>query len=169
MKQIDYIFIHCSAGHGDLESVRKFWREVRGWRGVGYHTFIDYDGHRHRVAPYNQIVNGVLGYNHRSIHICYRGGVLKSNTYIVSDSRSIKQKDGIILEISDALKYLQDNQPIDQIRILGHRDASPDRNGDGIIEPWERIKDCPSFDAWQEYLHLAPNKTKPVYIAGRLA
>jgi N-acetylmuramoyl-L-alanine amidase len=169
MKTIDYIFIHCSAGHGDLESVRKFWREVRRWRGQGYHRFIDYDGEINFLAGWGQTVNGVLGYNDRSCHICYRGGVERNNHNKAVDTRTVYQKESIILSISDALHWLSMKQPIDHIRILGHRDASPDRNGDGIIEPWERIKECPSFDAWKEYLHLAPNKTPPQYINGRLA
>jgi hypothetical protein len=36
-------------------------------------------------------------------------------------------------------------------KIQGHRDFSPDRNGNGTIEPEEWIKACPSFDAKTEY------------------
>ncbi len=36
-------------------------------------------------------------------------------------------------------------------KIQGHRDFSPDKNHNGIIEPSEWIKDCPSFDAKTEY------------------
>ena len=34
--------------------------------------------------------------------------------------------------------------------ILGHRDFSPDRNGNGHVEPFEWLKECPGFDveAW---------------------
>lgn len=32
-------------------------------------------------------------------------------------------------------------------RICGHRDLSPDRNGDGVITPDEWLKECPCFDA----------------------
>ena len=38
-----------------------------------------------------------------------------------------------------------------QATILGHRDLSPDRNGDGRITPDEWIKLCPCFDAQREY------------------
>ena len=38
--------------------------------------------------------------------------------------------------------------------ICGHRDFSPDLNGDGIIEPWEWMKACPCFDAIDEYQSL---------------
>jgi hypothetical protein len=31
-------------------------------------------------------------------------------------------------------------------KICGHRDLSPDRNGNGVIEPGEWIKACPCFD-----------------------
>ena len=30
--------------------------------------------------------------------------------------------------------------------VCGHRDLSPDRNGDGIITPNEWVKACPGFD-----------------------
>jgi N-acetylmuramoyl-L-alanine amidase len=158
MRVIDYIFIHCSAGHGDLESMHRFWREVRGWKAPGYHRGVDYNGTRHEVAPLAAIVNGVKGYNHRSVHIYYRGGVARDNPNKAEDTRTSYQKGGLILAISDVLKELSQTQSINHIQIIGHRDASPDRNGNGVIEPWERIKECPSFDAYAEYLHLAPNK-----------
>jgi hypothetical protein len=38
--------------------------------------------------------------------------------------------------------------------IMGHRDTSKDTNHNGIIDPWERIKECPCFDAMVEYKDL---------------
>lgn len=37
-------------------------------------------------------------------------------------------------------------------RVCGHRDLSPDLNGDGVVTPAEWIKLCPSFDVahWLE-------------------
>ena len=35
--------------------------------------------------------------------------------------------------------------------ILGHRDLSPDLNGNGLIEPNEYLKQCPCFDVMKEY------------------
>ena len=37
------------------------------------------------------------------------------------------------------------------IQVLGHRDTSPDLNGDGVIEPYEYVKACPCFDV-KEFL-----------------
>lgn len=38
--------------------------------------------------------------------------------------------------------------------VVGHRDISPDLNHNGIVDPWERIKACPCFDAKVEYKEL---------------
>ena len=38
--------------------------------------------------------------------------------------------------------------------VLGHRDTSPDLDGDGIVEPEEWTKMCPCFDAKEEYSDL---------------
>ena len=44
------------------------------------------------------------------------------------------------------LQKLESEYP--SARICGHRDLSPDINGDGTITPNEWIKDCPCFDVW---------------------
>ena len=35
--------------------------------------------------------------------------------------------------------------------VIGHRDASPDTNGDGKVTPNEWIKQCPCFDVRAEF------------------
>ena len=39
-------------------------------------------------------------------------------------------------------------------KICGHRDLSPDLDGDGEIEPNEWIKMCPCFNAKKEYENI---------------
>ena len=34
--------------------------------------------------------------------------------------------------------------------IVGHRDLSPDLDGDGVVEPEEWVKQCPCFDVASE-------------------
>ena len=54
-----------------------------------------------------------------------------------------------------AIKWVEDNGGSkSKLTIKGHRDVSPDKNKNGIIESWERIKECPSFDAIPEYKNL---------------
>ena len=66
------------------------------------------------------------------------------------DTRTEAQKQSLIVAIFYVIGFLkayQDHIP----DIKGHRDFSPDQNNDGIISAWERIKECPSFDAIKEY------------------
>ena len=44
-------------------------------------------------------------------------------------------------------------------RVCGHRDLSPDKNGNGEIEPEEWMKACPCFDAEEEFKELVAEGT----------
>lgn len=155
MRFIEYIFIHCSAGHSDLEGVKRWWFGAKpngmGWKTGGYHKWVDYDGLITDVYPLTAITNGVQGLNSKSVHICYRGGVQKKNVKVSEDTRTELQKVGLLEAIREVLDELKRYQDISKIKILGHRDASKDLNGNGIIDSWERIKECPSFDVKKEY------------------
>ena len=153
-KNITDIAIHCTAGHGDIASIRRFWRSM-GWRTDGYHIFVDYDGSLNQLVPFNLPSNGVKGFNGSIINISYRGGVDKNNVNKAVDTRTPQQKEGIKRAILRALQWIEDTGGnISKIKIRGHRDFSPDKNGNGVIEAWERIKECPSFDAIPEYKSL---------------
>ena len=41
--------------------------------------------------------------------------------------------------------------------ILGHRDLSPDKDGDGVIETSEWVKHCPSFDVKEWLKNYTPD------------
>lgn len=158
MRRIDYIVIHCSAGFGDVAAIRRFWREVRGWKSDGYHRFILTNGEIVHLMDIAKVSNGVLGYNSNSVHICYQGGVDRKNVNVAIDTRTPEQKESILQAINEVLIELKKIQPVDHIKILGHRDFSPDKNGNGLIESWERIKECPSFNAIDEYWWIQGSK-----------
>lgn len=159
-KTITHIAIHCTAGHGDLASIRKFWRSL-GWKTDGYHLYVDYDGTITQLVPFNLPSNGVKGFNEKIINITYRGGVEKSNVNKASDTRTPQQKEALVRAIKRALQWIEQNGgDISKIKIQGHRDFSPDKNGNGVIEPWERIKECPSFEAISEYKNVIPEYLK---------
>lgn len=151
MRHIKFIVIHCSAGHGDLASVKKFWKDTLKWKTGGYHKWVDYDGTITDVYDLETVTNGVRGFNNHSVHISYRGGVEKGNVNKASDTRTEEQKAGILQAIKDVLTQLKEHQNVNGIKILGHRDFSTDKNGNGVIDSWERIKECPSFEASKEY------------------
>lgn len=37
------------------------------------------------------------------------------------------------------------------LRVCGHRDLSPDRNGDGVVDSSEWLKQCPCFEVSAEF------------------
>lgn len=151
-KKIKYIVIHCQAGHGTRESMETFWKKNLGWKSPGYHRWIDYDGTVHELADYNDATNGVAGFNSETLHICYRGGVLRENVNKATDTRTQAQKASIIKEILKMKEWLCDNyNDLNNVMIIGHYHFSDDKNKNGAIESWERIKECPSFDAYEEY------------------
>lgn len=175
MRNIKYIVIHCSAGFSLIPSIENFWYKPKskgglGWKNPGYHIIIYEDGTKWYVTKdksystdkskwYPQLItNGVLGFNTNSIHICYIGGVDKNNVKVAKDTRTKPQKESIFKAFNDTFTFLKKEQPVDHILIRGHRDFSPDKNKNNVIEPWERIKECPSFDVIDEYGWLQGTK-----------
>ena len=147
-REIKYIVIHCSATNYDCKvtTILDYWRNVKGWKTVGYHCLIEFDGTVNYLLPFEKVSNGVAGHNSNSINVCYIGGVDKNGKSF--DTRSDKQKNSLLL----LLTKLKEDYP--NAEILGHRDLSPDLNGDGVIKPCEWVKECPSFDATEEYKDL---------------
>jgi N-acetylmuramoyl-L-alanine amidase len=146
MRQIDYIVIHCTAASAQQKTgdIIAYWKNVLGWKSYGYHWLIDADGSAEHLTPDDKIANGVKGYNHNSLHICYKGG----NGGV--DTRTILQKDALV-KLLKGYKKVYPNA-----KILGHRDLSPDLNNDGKITPNEWVKLCPCFSAITEYENLKP-------------
>lgn len=115
----------------------------------GYHYVIAPCGTIHQLLTEDKVSNGVKGYNSVSINIAYIGGIKKCGAKLVAvDNRTPEQKESMLA----LLKELRTRYP--KAIIQGHRDFSPDLNGNGKIEPFEFIKECPSFNAKDEYKHL---------------
>lgn len=147
MRPINEIIIHCSAtpeGRDvSVEDIRQ-WHVQRGFNDIGYHYVIYRDGSVHIGRPLWQVGAHCLGHNAHSVGICYIGGV---------EARTLKPKDTRTNEQKVTLRKLIDELRLrfPKARVLGHRDTSPDKNGNGKIEQWEWLKDCPCFDAKAEY------------------
>lgn len=147
MRKIERIFVHCTASPqtwGKDELLREF--KSKGWKSPGYHIAIGANGELHRLADDKNVTNGVQGYNSTAINVAYIGGIDAKGKGI--DNRTPEQKKSLIYVLSE----LKEKYP-DAV-ILGHRDISPDTNKNGIVDPWERIKECPCFDAKDEYKDL---------------
>jgi N-acetyl-anhydromuramyl-L-alanine amidase AmpD len=151
--KVDAIIIHCSAtregqdiGAKEIDAMHK----QRGFNGIGYHYVIRLDG---TVEPGRKETSvgahcntkgfSKESYNRHSIGICYVGGLDKNGK--AKDTRTPQQKASLMNLINDiCARY-----PI--VELLGHRDTSPDLNGNWEVEPAEYIKACPCFDVRSEY------------------
>lgn len=155
LREIRLIVLHCSASR---VTERYTFEQVRydhmhkdpPWTDIGYHYYIELDGAIHKGRPLWRIGAHVRGHNGNSVGICYEGGLNAAG--IPADTRTELQRAAILDCIKEVLELLRaDGQDTSSIRILGHRDLSPDLNGDGTIQASERIKECPCFDAIPEY------------------
>ena len=122
MRKIHLIVIHCSATRADKEL-----------------TAFDLDTmHRRR------------GFNGTGYHYYIRKDGTTHLTRPVerigahADTRTPEQRAALRLLVHQ----LQERFP--GCRVCGHRDLSPDRNGNGEIEPEEWIKACPCFEVKEE-------------------
>lgn len=142
MRTIDSIIIHCSAtpcGQDFTAADIDRWHRQRSFNGIGYHFVIRLDGTIENGRAIEKPGAHCIGWNNRSIGICYIGGLDACGH--PADTRTPKQKEAMKTLIS----RLQ-HEYFGIRTILGHRDTSPDLNGDGRIEPNEFIKACPCFD-----------------------
>ena len=144
MRKIERIFVHCTAGN-QKQTVADLKKEFKdkGWKNPGYHYVVLADGSIEPMLSEEQVSNGVKGYNSTSVNVAYTGGIDSRGKS--TDNRTEAQKESLRKILSELKKRYP------QAIILGHRDISPDRNKNGIVDPWERIKDCPCFDAKTEY------------------
>lgn len=150
-RNVDLIVIHCSASKETVdytfEQCIKDHR-ARGFHTCGYHRFISKDGTIHIGRDFDAIGAHVAGHNSRSIGICYEGGLDKHGA--PTDTRTEAQKIALIQCITEAVLYGEGEVKW----LFGHRDLSPDLNGNGVVEPNEWVKMCPCFDAEPEYKYL---------------
>lgn len=160
MRTINRIFVHCTASWQETTTVESLKAEFRqkGWKNPGYHWVIFPNGKIVQLLSEDNVANGVKDYNANSIHVAWVGGICYQTVKdengwpkkkIASvDNRTPNQKQALF-DLLTKLKLRYRNA-----QIMGHRDISPDLNHNGVIDPWERIKDCPCFDVMIEYMDI---------------
>lgn len=144
-RNITELIVHCSATPEGrdytVEQIRKD-HKAQGWSDIGYHYVIYRDGTRALGRDVDLVGAHCAagGHNQHSIGICYIGGVANIpntpyNRLPAKDTRTEEQKAALLSLLMD-LKKLYPNA-----KIYGHHDFEPH-------------KDCPSFNAKNEYKKL---------------
>lgn len=162
---ITKIVVHCSAttngkslaqqGKSSAQIIDS-WHKARGFRRsanavrhfnshlshIGYHFVIDVDGTVETGRQVGEIGAHVRGHNTHSVGICLVGGVGEGKE---KSHARFTTAQWHALEL--LLRQLEANHP--RAKVYGHRDLSPDIDGDGSITPNEWVKTCPNFDVWE--------------------
>lgn len=149
VRRITGIVIHCSAtqegqdfGSADIDR----WHRDRGFNGIGYHFVIRLDGTIETGRQLALAGAHTTGHNKNTVGICYIGGLDSSGK--AKDTRTPAQKEAM----QWLVQAIRSNLPNGLgLPVKGHRDYSPDRNGNGKVDRFERIKECPCFDAIPEF------------------
>lgn len=161
------IVVHCSASPNDKaftvydvdawHKARKFKRSSQALRSfnpelkhIGYHFVIERNGRVMSGRSLEEIGAHVQGNNAKSIGICLIG----TDEFTDAQYQSLR---GLLIQIAVKIS----NRPIFDVKqalnvygelgisVKGHRDYSPDLNGDGQITRNEWLKTCPGFEVKQ--------------------
>jgi N-acetylmuramoyl-L-alanine amidase len=149
LRTIKLIIIHCSATRVDRDFSAKDVDTAHRYLGYsrwGYHYYIRKDGTIEKMRDEQDKGAHCYGHNFNSIGVCYEGGINENGK--PEDTRTLKQ----VIAMHELIRDLWTRYP--QAAVVGHRDLSPDRNHNGIIEKFERIKECPCFDVIPEMRRL---------------
>jgi N-acetylmuramoyl-L-alanine amidase len=173
MRSINLIVIHCSATpNGVFISPSQIdeWHRQAGFRRdaafsskfrqhlphIGYHRLVQVDGSPCAGRELEEIGAHVAGHNKTSIGVCMIG----MDRFYLSQWEELRYTLGNLAR--DILKgrhpghLVRPQTPTPRetiallkdlgVRVAGHRDLSPDRDGDGVVEKHEWLKTCPNFD-----------------------
>lgn len=154
MRKISLIAVHCSATLAgrpfSATDIRNMHVRGNGWSRIGYHAIIELSGAAVATLPHATPGIHIRGHNANSVAVCYIGGIGANGK--PADTRTLPQ----IVGMTNLLRSWRELYPDAKIR--GHRDLSPDKDGDGIVEPHEWLKSCPCFDvaAWCRSVGIDP-------------
>lgn len=146
-REIRHIVIHCSAtpdGWWFTAEAIDRWHGDRGFErreaacaafnphlvAIGYHYVIKTNGVVDTGRHEDEIGAHVAGSNAHSIGVCMIG----------TGRYTRAQWDALAHLVTELRGCYPDAE------VCGHRDCSPDADGDGVVEPWEWLKTCPGFD-----------------------
>ncbi len=102
-------------------------------KSIGYHFVIYTNGTVATGRGLDEPGAHAKGFNLNSIGICMVG----ASQYSAQQWHALRE----------LVEWLLRTYP--KARVCGHRDLSPDKDGDGTVEPHEWLKTCPGFDVRQ--------------------
>lgn len=146
-----HITVHCSATRPSQDlsvaDIRAMHYKKK-YKDIGYHYVIRLDGSVHKGRPVTRQGAHVRGHNEDNIGICLVGGLdstgKPSNTY---NDRQLEALFGLLLDLCET-------HTIDFDFVCGHRDWYGDTNGDGKVDKYDWLKECPCFNVREWFKSL---------------
>lgn len=128
-RSVEEIYIHCTATSptATVAAIEKYWKEKLHWKSPGYHIIFLADGSWTWLQDFNKPSNGVQGFNAKSIHLSYIGGIKDGKPF---DTRTDEQKRLMRIAVEEFEKVLKFN-------LKGHNERSS--------------KACPSFNVQKQF------------------
>jgi N-acetylmuramoyl-L-alanine amidase len=122
-RKIHWVVVHCSDSdipeHDNIQTIRKWHVDERGWKDIGYHYFIDKRGDVYPGRSEDTTGAHVRGHNSGSLGICLSGRELFTSDQFHS--------------LEKLLKDICERHNLEKKDILGHCDL-------------DAGKSCPNFD-----------------------
>ena len=112
--------------------------KAQGWSDIGYNELIRRNGTSETGRGLDAIGAHVAGFNSVAFGLALVGGIDASGK--PEHNATPEQMASLERRARELLVRYPD------AKLCGHRDLSPDKDGDGVIEPSEHIKACPCFD-----------------------
>jgi N-acetyl-anhydromuramyl-L-alanine amidase AmpD len=154
-RAVTALVVHCSATpsgqalRGCAPIVIDAWHRARGFRrgvnarrafnddllSIGYHFVVDLDGKVWSGRHVDEVGAHAVNHNAQSVGICLVGGAELDARYTQD------QWDSLALLVRRLLPMVRPGAGV-----VGHRDLSPDANGNGVVDPGEWLKTCPGFN-----------------------
>lgn len=134
------------------EAVRKFSSSLPS---IGYHYVIDLTGEVWSGRSLNEVGAHAANCNAHSVGVCLVGGAEREARYTPRQWSSLREVVQMLTGYAYRIPCAPPTRRADATHplgwrvengICGHRDLSPDQNGDGLVEPTEWLKTCPGFD-----------------------
>lgn len=171
-RSTNLIVIHCSATPSGRSiganpaAVIDGWHKARGFKRspqavrshshqlphIGYHYVIGLDGELYNGRHVSEVGAHAALFNAHSIGICLVGGSEREGRYTPAQWDQLAM---LVMTEAAALRIpLQTPRRVAKATapgysmvagVCGHRDLSPDKNGNGLAEPFEWLKTCPGF------------------------
>lgn len=153
-------------GYLNAPQVINAWHAARGFKrdpaacrafnshlpSIGYHYVIDLTGEVWTGRAHSEIGAHALNYNANSLGICLVGGAEREGRYTPKQWESLQKVVSMLCN-----QYVLPTRPPQRKwlgganwaihgGVCGHRDLSPDKDGNGLVEAFEWLKTCPGFN-----------------------